>query len=416
MEKFLEFAKNIGERVISVWGHIVRIVKSKKFIRYLPLAIVLVIAIISFTTCMSRARTEPDPEPDTSAVEETTPSVTPQEPSPEPDPEPETEPEPDPEPEPEPEPDLGPTNPLTGLPTEIDLSNNRPLAIMINNISAALPQLGISEADILYEMLVEGGITRMLAIFQDATGAGTIGSIRSARPYYVDVAQSYDAIYIHAGGSDQAYSVLSSRDITRLDGVHGRQTQIFYRDPNRSNMAFEHRLVTSGQRIAEFFPTYDFRKVHEDGYVRNLSFVDDGSPAGGSAASEFTVRFSTGKTTSFAYSADDNLYYLSQSMRGYNGPYIDGNDSSQLAFTNVIVLKTSISQIPNDAYHRLRIATTGSGSGYFACGGSYTEINWSRENDSAQFEYTLDDGSALSLGRGRTYICIVPNDFDVDFS
>ena len=106
-----------------------------------------------------------------------------------------------PAPAPTPEPYDGPWNPLTGEPIGEDWVNRRPVAIMLNNLKEALPQQGQSEADILYEVLAEGGITRMLGVYQSVEGVGKIGSIRSARPYYLELALGHDAVYLHAGGS-----------------------------------------------------------------------------------------------------------------------------------------------------------------------------------------------------------------------
>ena len=275
-----------------------------------------------------------------------------------------------------------------------------------------MPQVGISKADIIYEVLAEGGITRMLAIFQDVTGAGMIGSIRSSRTYYVDIAQSYDSIYLFAGGSNQAYSALSSRNITRLDGLSGSNSKIFYREPERSRtMRFEHTLVTTSERITQNLPNYDFRFDHAEGYEHALKFIEDGTPENGITAVDFAVKFGgSTKTTSFKYNTEDYLYYLSQ----YNKDYIDGNDKAQIAVTNILILRTSISGIPGDTAGRLDIRTTGNGSGYYVCGGKHIEINWSRADLTSQFTYTLKDGSPLELGQGKTYICIVSNSAEFD--
>ena len=96
--------------------------------------------------------------------------------------------------------------PLTGEPLSTKPENTRPFAVMINNIVYAQPQVGISNADMIYEIPAEGGITRMMAIFSHLYDVESVGSIRSLRPYYLSVALSYDAIVIHAGGSEQAYS------------------------------------------------------------------------------------------------------------------------------------------------------------------------------------------------------------------
>ena len=111
-------------------------------------------------------------------------------------------------------------NPLTGLPSDEDLSSKRPVAIMINNLRASLPQVGISNADILYECLVEGGTTRLMAVVMNYEELGVIGSVRSSREYYLDFAANHDAIYVHAGGSTEAYSQIRSRGVNNLDGVN----------------------------------------------------------------------------------------------------------------------------------------------------------------------------------------------------
>ena len=388
---------------------------SPPVVKFIPLGVIVVILVVTFTTCGRRTDNTPE-EPSPTTIEEM--------PSEEPSKEPEKEDEPEPggdeeteideEPEQEPEPPK-PVNPLTGLPVDAEISSARPLAIMVNNHRDAMPQVGISKADIIYEILVEGGITRMMALYQDVSGVGVIGSIRSSRHYYVNIAQGYDAVYIFAGGSPQAYSALSSRNITRLDGTDSTwsHTEIFYRDQQRAQtMRFEHTLVISSELVEQWLTTYGYRLDHEDDFKCNLSFVEDGTPAFGNQALDFSVKFSSSKSTSFLYDPGDGLYYLSQ----YDKEYIDGNDGTQVSATNVLILQTSVSPIPGDGEGRLEIATTGSGKGYFICGGRYTEINWSRADNSSQFSYTLANGSNLVLGQGKTYICIVPSSMAVELS
>jgi hypothetical protein len=288
------------------------------------------------------------------------------------------------------------------------------MAIMFNNRQIAQPQLGISKADIIYEAPVEGGITRMMAVFQDVSDVGVIGSVRSARHYYLDLAQAHDAVYIHAGGSPQAYSAISSRGITNLDGVNGSRTQIFYRDAQRrQTMGYEHSMVTSGELLSQYLPTYtNMRLEHSPDYKCALTFTDDGTPSGGADASEFTVNVSGSKTTSFAYSPDDGVYHVSQ----YKKAYADGNDGSQLSVTNVIVVRASVSRIAGDSEGRLNIDLTGDGTGYFACGGKYIEIDWKKDGALSQFAFTRKDGTPLTLGRGRTYICIIPQGTELEVS
>jgi hypothetical protein len=280
------------------------------------------------------------------------------------------------------------------------------MAIMLNNRGVAQPQLGISKADIIYETLVEGGITRMIAIYQDISGVGVIGSVRSARHYYLDIAQGHDAVYIHAGGSPQAYTAIAARGIANIDGVNGGRHQIFYRDPDRrKNMGYEHSMVTSSELIAQYLPTYGMRLEHEDGYEYKTNFSgDDEAIAGGETATDITVTFSGAKSTSFTYDEAEKAYLVSQ----YNKPYTDGNDGSQLAVANILVLEASINRISGDSEGRLDIKLSGSGAGHYINGGKSTEINWAKKDASSQFTYTLESGEELVMGRGRIYVCIAP--------
>ena len=151
--------------------------------------------------------------------------------SPAPDPSPEPVPTAAPTPEPTPTPYDGPINPLTGLPLLSGTPEDRPIAIMLNNLKGALPQLGVSRADIIYELLAEGGITRMLGIYQSVEGVGNIGSVRSSRPYYLELALGHDAVYLHAGGSPDAYAKIRAWNVTALDCVNGPyEGTLFWRD------------------------------------------------------------------------------------------------------------------------------------------------------------------------------------------
>ena len=129
-------------------------------------------------------------------------------------------------------------------------------------------------------------------------------------------------------------------------------------------------------------------------------------------ATDFTVSFRrSSKTTSFKYSESESLYYLDQQ----GGNYVDGNDSTQVSVTNVLILRTDISNIRGDNAGRLDTRTTGSGSGYYVNGGKYIEITWSRAGEPDQFRYTLTDGTELILGQGKSYICLISENAEIDF-
>jgi len=320
-----------------------------------------------------------------------------------------------PEQTPELTPVLDGINPLTGLPMDARSERNRPLAVVLNNIPEALPMNGVSKADIIYEYSVEGGLTRMLALYQDVSYTGVIGSIRSARHYTVQLAESYDAILVAAGRSPQAQTEVRNLGIPFLNEVEGPLRDIFYRDRNRISdrrVGEVHSVVTSGDRITEWLPEYDFRLFHDRNYEHTLFFVDDGTPQSGVRADEVTVRFSQGKTTVFHYDAQDRGYHARQGNRDFT----DANDNSAPAFANILILKTSVTALRGDDSGRLDIETTGSGSGYYVSGGKAAEINWSRRDKSSPFVYTLTNGSHINFSAGKTYICIIPTNMDADFN
>lgn len=353
------------------------------------LAVLLLFLIVFLSACGDKGSQPPSPEP--------TPSTTPSPVIPV-----ET---------PEPTPYNGPVNPLTGMPVSEDISKQRPLAIMLNNIYEALPQHGIGKADIIYETLAEGGITRMLAVYQDITGAGKIGSIRSARSYYLDLAQGHDAIFIHAGGSPQAYDEIYNRGVSNIDGVNGNY-EIFYRNGDRVNYAYEHTLFSTDELINEYLPTYSVRKEHSEDYTYKVLFADNGTPETGESAQLMKVKFSDYKTGVFEYDSQLGRYMAGQ----YGDIMADGNTGRQVGVTNVLVLYASVGNLENDAYGRIAIDLIGEGNGLFACGGRYIPITWKKDGYTSQFEYFLEDGTGLVLGRGSTYICIVPTNSTVDIS
>lgn len=294
--------------------------------------------------------------------------------------------------------------PLTGEPIDAEPDNTRPYAVMINNIVYAQPQVGVSSADLIYEIPAEGGITRMMAIFSDLDDVESVGSIRSLRPYYLSVALSYDAIVIHGGGSEQAYSDLQTYNADHLDGVRDAQaaSSMFYRDSSRGQHGSEHTLFFHGAKVADLVQEYDFRTEHNSGYKTGLSFSDDAASQGTSDAKSITVTFNTSKTTKFAYQSDSNKYTAVQ----YNDDYKDGATGEKVEFSNVLVLSAAMSTV--DSYGRLAVELTGSGDGYLACGGKYVPIKWSRSSINDCFTYTLADGTPLNFARGTTYVGVVP--------
>lgn len=140
---------------------------------------------------------------------------------------------------------------------------------------------------------------------------------------------------------------------------------------------------------------------HSGGYAYLMSFADDGTPAGGGSAATVTVPFSSYKTGVFRYDQTSRTYLAEE----YEQPYIDGNDGSQVAVTNLLVLQTSYVVLDNEGRVKMGL---NSGGGWFACGGKIVPITWQKGGENSQFHYFNADGSPLALGRGKSYVCIIP--------
>lgn len=304
-------------------------------------------------------------------------------------------------------------HPLTGLPAEEDLSGNKPVAIMLNNIKAAMPQQGNSQADIIYEVLAEGGITRMLGIYQDISQLGIVGSVRSARLYFLELALGHDAVFVHAGGSPEFYEKKQAWGLETIDGVNGyyayADTGLFWRDRTRVDgnyYAYEHSLVTSGEKLTQILTKRGVLGAHRDGYTYEMTFAENGAPADGDLVSVITVPFSGYKSTTFRYDPDTRLYHVEQ----YGTQYIDGNDNSQIAVTNLLVLKAKCTVV--DDAGRITVDLT-SGEGWYSCGGTIRPITWEKNGRNNQLSYYDEFGQPLTLGQGKSYVCIIPLSRDI---
>lgn len=318
---------------------------------------------------------------------------------------------------PEPEPEPTPTNPLTGLPMDEEQANARPIAVVINNLKSALPQQGVAQADVIYETLTEGGITRLLALYQTLDSVEVLGSIRSVRTSFVELALGLDAILIHAGASDQAYSVLWEWDLDHMDGVNGVYGYVgaglFWRDRNRVEgytFDLEHSLITDGPTLLEKLLESGFRLNHEEGYSSGMDFAEDGTPEDGERAQVITVSFSKYKPDGvFRYDDEQGLYFCEE----YGAEQIDGTTGAQLCFTNVLILQTSI-DLTGDSLNHTEVDLSG-GSGWFACGGKVIPILWEKGDADQPLRYFAQDGQPLLLGQGKSYVCIVGDDRQVTF-
>lgn len=310
-----------------------------------------------------------------------------------------------PKPEPEPEPIVF-ANPLTGVENIEDeaITYRRPVAVMINNISVAQKvQTGLTQADIVYETEVEGGITRLMAVFQDITKVEQFGTVRSARYPYVDLAMGHNAIYVHHG-QDNTYCA-----------PHLKDTQAFTIDSNnagariKNGLATEHTLYGYGPKLWEWFQTntkfdldVDTVKTWQDFAKADESLTFDG------VATNISVPFSTSYKTVFKYDDVNKNYvrYFKDTQR------LDYLTAAPECFKNVFVLITDITNYP-DGYHR-QVALE-EGEGWYCVNGTYMPILWSKGAASDSFKFTDTNGNPIKVNQGNSWVCIAKKGINVTF-
>ena len=301
-------------------------------------------------------------------------------------------------------------NPLTGLPLrDASTANLRPVAIMINNIKIATPQAGIGSADLLYELEVEGSITRMMAVFANPASVPEIGSIRSLRHDFIDLAGAFDAIVVHFGGSTVAYSQVAAQGTSHVDSSNAGSA--YWRDLRwRKTRGYEHSVKTNGPKLVRAINQLKLRNTNNNSNRAWFLFQPgmDVVPATGPAAVSVQAPFSNYNTATFTYDAATKTYKKGQ----FKALQIDISTGKALRFTNVLLLKTSVTSYDGS---KLREYDLSAGTGYYLSGGQYEAINWSKGGTNDPWFFTRADGSELVLNRGKTYIGVSSNTRGVTF-
>ena len=289
----------------------------------------------------------------------------------------------------------------------VDLdSKSRPFAIMINNVSVARPlQSGLQDAYIIYEIIVEGGITRYMALFLD-TNTERIGSIRSSRHYYLDYAKENDAIYVHHGYSPQAYSDFSNLSVDRIE-VSTPSTG--WRDKSL-NVASEHTLFTSIELLKNGIGSKRTERNKDLLLDYSADEIDLSKLDNSLKAEKVTIPYSSNTTTSYSYNNDEKVYYRFVN----NKEHTDYVTKKQYTFKNIITYKVKNYNLDDpEGKGRQGIDNIGSGEGYYISNGYAVKINWKKECRECQTIYSYLDGKEIIVNDGNTFIQIEPSDMEL---
>lgn len=298
-------------------------------------------------------------------------------------------------------------NPLTGVKNlSEEQTKLRPVAVMINNINVAQGvQAGVQDADIIYETEVEGGITRLMAVFKDASAIKTLGTIRSSRYVYIDLALGHDAIYIHHG-QDPNYAA----PYLKSSGVADFNIGSPYAYREKNGLSQEHTLYSTGEKITAGIAAKKFRTTTEktSNFADFREESDALAPAHAQAISA-SVKFSNSSTSVFTYNSETGMYTKNTKGRT-NKDYKTG---AAYDVKNVFILGARMSNYPIAKYRKIDLS---SGTGYYLSEGGYEPIRWEKGNGSASFKFYAQDGTPLKVNAGKSWVCIHNSSFAPTFT
>ena len=287
-------------------------------------------------------------------------------------------------------------------------SKTRPYAVMINNNHSAWPQCGLKDAYLVYEIIAEGGITRMMALYKDKLPE-KIGSVRSARHYFIEYAEENDAIFVHWGGSPQAYSRIN-RGTNSLDGI-ALEGSVFFRDKSLKR-AYEHTGFVDLAKAKKYADNKGYTRDTEKDLLLNYSGaeIDLSTNTESTSANEVTLKYSNYHTTSYEYDAENKVYKRSMSGKAN----VDLETGEQYTAKNIIVYKVKNYTL-NDGENKGRqdLDNIGSGSGYYISCGYAIPITWEKTSHSGQTVYKYANGEEIVVNDGNTFIQIMPIDSDI---
>lgn len=277
-------------------------------------------------------------------------------------------------------------------------SNERSIAVMINNHNYARPNhAGLQDAYVVYELIVEGGITRLMAIFKDQT-TERIGSVRSSRHNFLDYASEYDAIYVHFGWSKLAKNDISKFKINNINGLYDNA---FWRDKSLK-VPTEHTAFTNIEKIKTVAKRRKYRLTSEKELPLHYQVFPVRLDEDGIKADNVVIPYSSYMTTSYTYDEARGVY-----LRFANGKaHTDAVTKNQYTAKNIIIMKVKNYSV--DSYGRQNLDTTGKGEGYFITNGYAKKITWEKKDRMSKTVYKYLDGKEIVLNDGNTFIQVQP--------
>lgn len=290
-------------------------------------------------------------------------------------------------------------------------SKSRPYAVMINNLGVARPyHTGLQEAYLVYEIVVEGGITRYMALFKDKAPE-VVGSVRSARHYYLDYALENDAYYVHWGWSPQAESDIKSLSINNISGMTYGKPYFFRQSLGISS---EHTGFVNLSEMNKLVKKLNYRTETNKDLLLNYSAkdIDLEKLTDKQEALNIDLKYSDGFTTNYIYDNETKVYKQSVNKKEHT----DYETKKQYTVKNIITYQVSNNTIAGGGKGRQELSNIGSGKGYYITNGYAIPITWEKKTRSGQTIYKYMDGTEITVNDGNTWIHIVPTSGNISIS
>ncbi len=277
----------------------------------------------------------------------------------------------------------------------------RPYAVMIDNQGTKpLPQGGLDKAQVIYELLAEGGITRLMPVFW-STAPKLIGPVRSSRHYFIDYAIEHDSIYVHFGWSPMARRDIAAFKVNNINGVANGGEVFWNLTKDRYNWQDSY---TSMEKMKKYVKRVGYRTKADRNPVFEYN-TEDVDFSGGKKANKVYVNYNSFYYSSYIYDKDTGFYKRFRKGK----PHMERVSKKQLTAKNIIIQYVNNFDIAGDEKGRQQLADIGTGSGWFISRGKAVKLKWSKESRSKQTEYMAEGGTRIMLNPGQTWIQIIPS-------
>ena len=289
---------------------------------------------------------------------------------------------------------------------QIFKGNDRPIAVMIDNHDDAWPQAGLQRAYMVYEIIVEGGETRLMALFKGADDVEKIGPVRSARHYFVDYAMENDAIYTHFGESPQAASDIKKYSIAEIDGISEDGTT-FWRVKDK---AAPHNAVTSMENLIQSAKNKNYRMTSSEESVLNY-VTDEVNLEDGQGAVSVTIPHSQLQTVSYEYDEENKVYERFARKEAQ----VDWDTDEPITVKNIIITfcdNYTLSDAENKGRQGLK--NIGTFDGYYITNEKAIKIKCIKNARDEKTVYQDLNGNEIDVNDGNTFVHICPTDADVE--